>query len=104
MTGTAALLAPTLCTRIDIKSRQERDRLFALSPNANAALALWTIYATPSAEFGLVAGLPLASALASIDDADVSDLISYGNPFPGGARILELVIVATRPEGDFTAV
>lgn len=104
LTAAAAPLAPTLCTEIAIQSRQERDRLFALSPNTSSALALWAIHATPSAELGFTATLPLAFSLGSVDDADITDTIDYGNPFPGGARILELGVVATRPEGDFTSV
>lgn len=104
LTAAATLLAPALCTKIAVQSRQERDRLFALTPNASSALALWAIHATPSAELGFTATLPLAFSLGSVDDADIADTIDYGNPFPGGARILELGVIATRPEGDFTSV
>jgi hypothetical protein len=102
--GTAMNVAPTLCTRIDVGSRQERDRLYGLFSNASSALALWTIHATPSAELGFTATLPLAFSLSSDDAADVTASIDYGNPFPGGARILDLALVVTRSEGDFSAV
>jgi hypothetical protein len=104
LTATAAPLAADLCTQLALPSKQERDRLFGLLGNATSSLAVWAIAAAPAPELASIAQLPVAYAAGSVDDADVSSMVMYGNPFIGGVRVVQFGVVANTPEGDFASV